>query len=379
MNRVISPKRQDNKTIIIMILLVLILFSTFNSVSNILKPVGFISLSLLLTITLYLLLFHFSISKKLLKTHLVILVSSTIMLFIMLIGLYNNPSLSGIKAIYQFVSVIGLLVFFSLIKWNAHKNKLMYKFSIILIIFLPIFGDIGFIGAYMVLPIFFVLLQRKKTVVNAVLIIICLYLIYLAGMRAVFLLLFVSAITYFIWNFISKTKLRFITYFLSLTTGLLSFVFIYPNLINWSKYPEADAFIYAYTGKHIMSGRNRIWGPLIDKINEKPFLGHGTGIIPYDVLGIQISSHNLYLQTALQNGLIGLIILFILFLIIWLIYFRTKNIYSTKLSASFFTGILVYQSFEVVLTQNKMDTAVIFWIIIAIGISNSIYKDRSDY
>ena len=125
-----------------------------------------------------------------------------------------------------------------------------------------------------------------------------------------------------------------------------------------------------------MSGRDRIWDNLIDVINTKPLLGHGTGVLPLDVAGISLSSHNLYIQTALQNGWIGLALLLLLFYMIWLSYFRSKDLYYTRLSASFFIGIMVYQSFEVVLTQNKMDTALVFWLIISVGISNSIYKKQ---
>jgi len=160
--------------------------------------------------------------------------------------------------------------------------------------------------------------------------------------------------------------------------GLLSFIFVYPKLIYWSKFPVVSEFVYTYTGKRLLSGRDRIWEQLTELINKKPILGHGTGTIPEDVIGISLSSHNLYLQTALQNGYLGLSLLFILFFIVWKSFWHSRKEYSTRLSASFFIGILVYQSFEVVLTQNKMDTALMFWFIISIGVSNSINHVKSD-
>src|SRR5690606_34902915 len=122
------------------------------------------------------------------------------------------------------------------------------------------------------------------------------------------------------------------------------------------------------------SGRDILWKEITEAIKQKPLLGYGTGIQPSQVVGIDISSHNLYLQTALQNGFIGLFLLLLIFFVIWMAYFKSKKEYMTRLSASFFIGILIDQSFEVALTQNKMDNALMFWLIISVGISVSLNK-----
>lgn len=360
--------------LIILFLFIMMFFSTFNGASPNLKVIGFISLFITLLSTLFLTLYHFSTKGEIYKTHLKIIVPALTMFLIMLVGLYNNYTSDAFIVIFQFVTLISFFIFSSLIRWDNHKFKLAQNLSIIFIVFLPIFADTDFIGAYMILPLFFAFVVKRRSFLRFIIILSSLSLIYAAGMRAVFLLLLSAFVTYIFWSFISKSLFRYILFFGTVISGLLAIIFIYPKLIYWHKYYELEYFVRQYTGKNLMSGRNRLWETLTDIINLKPFLGHGTGISPSDVTTINLSAHNLYLQTALQNGWIGLSVLIILFFVIWLIYYKSKRQRSTRLSASFFIGILVYQSFEVVLTQNKTDTALLFWLIISIGVSNSIFN-----
>lgn len=376
MNHKLHQTKISTTNIVILMFFALMFLSTFNSLLPSLKMVGFLSVFSLLTIATFLFIYFIFTKEEIHKVHLNISIPFFMLLLTMFIGTYINRSTESFQYIFQFATIISFFMFSSLIKWDAHKIRLAKRLSIIFLVTLPFITNISLIGAYMILPIFFVLLHKRKSIINFVFLAASIYLIYLAGMRAVFILLAASVFTYIFWKLISKTKLRMSMFFISLMSILISFVFIYPKLIYWSKFPIIEGYVYQYTGKSLMSGRNRLWDDLTYIINTKPFLGHGTGVLPADVMPTFLSSHNLYLQTALQNGWIGLSLLLVLFFVIWLGYFRSKNLYSTRLSASFFVGILVYQSFEVVLTQNKMDTAFIFWLIISVGISNSIYKKQ---
>src|SRR5690606_25982864 len=165
----------------------------------------------------------------------------------------------------------------------------------------------------------------------------------------------VVILTLFFWKTITKNIKLFKAYFMTAIAAIISFVFLYPNLIYWSKFIYLNDWSIRYTGQRLMSGREILWQNLTQYIVDHPFLGLGTGILPSDILNTTLSSHNSFLHIALQNGFIALFLFFLILYTIWKSYFHTKDNRLTMLSAAFMIGILAYSSFEVVLTQNKMD------------------------
>ncbi|MFC0235490.1 O-antigen ligase family protein [Fictibacillus phosphorivorans] len=371
-----TRKNKTNTTLLLLIgIFILIFISTLNSTSIPLKPFGLASISFVLVGSVYMLFFFLVVQQKISKIQLIIFIAAIPFISLLFIGLFNNPSSRGLIALFQFTTVIGFFLFSSLIKWDEKKVKFARRLTIFLFLFvLPLTADLSLIGAYVAFALFFILLKRKSLFANLVLSLTSLVIIYLSEARAVFILLLAAAVTYFFWNRISKTKFRFILFFTLIMAAIMGFIFIYPNLIYWSNFYTINDFVRTYTGGNLMSGRNTIWLTLLELINQKPLLGYGTGVLVGDITEFALSAHNLYLQTTIQNGYIGLTFLIILFFVIWLQLFKSKNEYNTRLSAAFFIGILVYQSFEVVLTQNKMDTALMQWLIISVGISSSIYN-----
>lgn len=373
-----TSKKKNFTTFFMLIgIFLMIYFSTFNTTSISLKPIGLASISFVLLGSVYLLFFYLLLQKKISKIQLFVFIAAIPFISLLFIGLFNNPSSRGLIALFQFVTVIGFFLFTSLIQWDEKKIKLARRISITLfLIILPITADLSLIGAYIAFALFFILLKRKSFFTNLILSLISIVMIYLTEARAVFILLLAAAVTYLFWNKISKTKYRFILFFTVIMAAIMSFIFIYPNLIYWSNFYVINDFVRTYTGGNLMSGRNTIWLTLLELISQKPLLGYGTGVLVGDITEFALSAHNLYLQTTIQNGYIGLSFLIILFFVIWLQLFKSKNEHSTRLSAAFFIGILVYQSFEVVLTQNKMDTALMQWLIISVGLSSSIYNSK---
>jgi O-antigen ligase len=373
-----TTKKKNFTTLFMLIgIFLMIYFSTFNTTSISLKPIGLASISFVLLGSVYLLFFYLLFQKKISKIQLFVLIAAIPFISSLFIGLFNNPSSRGLIALFQFVTVIGFFLFTSLIQWDEKKIKLARRISITLfLVILPLTADLSLIGAYIAFALFFILLKRKSFFTNLILSLISILLIYLTEARAVFILLLAAGVTYFFWNKISKTKLRFVLFFIIIMTAIMSFIFIYPNLIYWSNFYIINDYVRMYTGGNLLSGRNTIWLTLLELINQKPLLGYGTGVLVGDITEFALSAHNLFLQTTIQNGYVGLTFLIILFFVIWLQLFKSKNEYNTRLSAAFFIGILVYQSFEVVLTQNKMDTALMQWLIISVGLSSSIYNSK---
>ncbi|OIU67788.1 hypothetical protein BHE18_12490 [Rossellomorea aquimaris] len=157
----------------------------------------------------------------------------------------------------------------------------------------------------------------------------------------------------------------------------MMFIFVYPQLPYWKYFPYFENLMLEYTGKSIMSGRDDIWRPVIAAINEQPWFGYGPGTLPIDVTGIDLSTHNLYLQIALQNGYLGLLVFIILLLYFWIIFYRNLKDKTVRLVASFFIAILIHQSFEIALTQNQLSIGLMQWFIISVGISQVMYLNEN--
>lgn len=378
------------QSIIIFMIITLMVIGTLNSTLNALNRVGLLALVISLGIANIFLLRHFVVSKRIYKSHLTIIIISLIFILINLLGLFNNFNDRSIITLAQFISLIGFFIFASLIKWTEFRMKIARNTAIVFVLinfiywvstgfqtpFKSFYPNPNLIGIFTLLMLFFILMLKKKSSIFYAL--LSFTLIYASEARAALLGLTFALLIYFIWPIISKTKLRHMSFIIMTISGLLSVIFIYPKLIFWSKFHVINDFVRQFTGKNIYSGRQVIWSNLIDKINEKPLLGYGTGVLPRDIIDSGLSAHNFYLQVTSQNGYLGLFAMLILFISIWVAFRKNRNNRIVRLSASFFIAILVYISFEVSLTQNQIASGIIMWFIFSVGLSFSTLNYQSD-
>ncbi|MEA5598792.1 O-antigen ligase family protein [Rivularia sp. UHCC 0363] len=199
------------------------------------------------------------------------------------------------------------------------------------------------------------------------------FIIFISGARSLFISSIFSILVYVFWSFWVVNKRIYNLLFLLFVLFLGSFTYFYakilPSLYELNYYAQLSK---EYTGKGLLSGRQIIWSILIDRISEQPLYGYGSGTTPSDLIGITLSSHNLYLQILIQVGFLGLIAFALLMFRIWCVYrigYRDKIV---RLSASFMIGILIHQSFEVTLIQNNLAIGLLQFMVISIGLSRTI-------
>lgn len=360
----------------IILFYIFIFLASFNSNSYTFSALG--SLAMLTIFTSFA--FYFVVktvkTKKIEAFTLEIATKTALFITVMLLGLSNNTNQRSIAAIVQFLFVMVFYMSVSKLVFNELRIKTARKMSIIMLFALPLFSNITLIAAHVAFCLFFIILDKSHKFSNTVYITFGLYLIYISGARAVFAVFALALVTYLLWHKITKRRLTYIAYFTAVIIALVLAVFIYSNLRDWEHYYTVNNYVYQYTGQNILTGRDVIWSTLIEEIKLSPILGRGTGILPRDITPIHQSSHNSYVQIALQNGLLGLSLFVSILYTVWKTYYPTKDLYTTRLSASFFIGILAYSSFEVILTQNKMETALMFWLIFSIGLSNKKLKSK---
>lgn len=380
--------------ILITTLFILLIVSSLNNIASDIGFIGLVSLMIVLTITIFLFVVHLSNTKAILKTHFKLIVVSALFVGILFIGLLNNLTTRGIITFFQFLLMFGFMISLSTIKWNPSKirsvgiitsffvifNFVVWAYTSFEPLFESIYGSSNMVGVYMLYSLFFIIWAKqhsKRKVFYSLIALLSLLVMYGSDTRSAMIALVTATGTYYIWGFISKRRTRFISFILVVFSLLISFVFLYPNLPKWKHFNLAETYMLEYTGKSLMSGRDGLWNVLISKISEKPLMGYGTGIQPNDVSSISQSSHNLYLQIALQNGYLGLITFLLLMIAIWLLFWKARKVKTVKLVAAFFIATLVYQSFEITFTQNLLSIGLIQWFIISIGISYYLFRNKT--
>lgn len=206
----------------------------------------------------------------------------------------------------------------------------------------------------------------------------CVLLILVSHSRGALLDMAVFAAMRLGWSSISKTKTR---YWSAITFVLLSGILLVPLyvLLSFTAFGNNlnDTFRH-YTGIGLFSGRNFVWPAYIYLISMRPILGYGFGDamgsllrmvgLPPDYLGL--SAHNLYLMTASQTGMLGVVTLLLFFGTVWWCLFQSRQSKVGAIAGSVFITMLVNEMFEVSFTQVNMYVILTAWCLIGFGIQS---------
>lgn len=147
---------------------------------------------------------------------------------------------------------------------------------------------------------------------------------------------------------------------LFLTVALsLAFSVIYPMLYGTDLGCQLELLSRQYLNKNFFSGREIIWQMILGALNGHDLFGLGLQMTPSMIYETGYSSHNLYLQTMLQSGIIGLA----LFLgLLWAMLRKMANNTEIGIIGScVLIAMLLHDCFEVSLTQNNLDYSLLLW------------------
>lgn len=375
----------------IMLLAILLTFTVLNNFSTDVAAVGFLSIFTVFTIALFFPFFQLSVGRAWPRPILPILLSGTLLIGIYVVGLM----ISGFDqrawvVVAELIMVLSFVISTSIIEWTTSDLRVFgIIFSVFIMIVALVYltfsgaerGSIankntigGFLAFLSYWPIVSYLIADKPRYRRIWFLIdfIILVIICIVGARSTWLALAGGAITYLMWPIIKRSKFRFRAW-IFLVLGLMAlFMNFYLRL---STMPIADVLqriALKYTGGRLYSGRQYLWPPIIEAIKEKPLFGYGASATPSLFLSTGLSSHNLYLQIAIQVGILGLLFFVILICVLWDCFWNGRNTKIVRLSAAFMVATLIHQLFEVSLTQNNMAIGLLQWMIIGQGISFSI-------
>lgn len=308
----------------------------------------------------------------------------TILYFVNLIGQAENTVI--LNSITQ-ACFFMLVYVISAIKWKDYQVRLFSLFSIaaylILISLIVTYTETGqydhinpnSLGAYAFFLCFFPMLRiidskkRFKFLKFIAILSISLIAIYFSLSRSVYLSVLVGLFTFFAWKIITFRKVLFGLYFSIVGLIIFFITFFYPKMYTWNNYFQLNELSLKYTGKNIMSGRGQLWEKLLDIISLKPLVGHGAGVSLGTFLNTDLSPHNLYLQIAMQVGIVGIILFALFMFMLWMNFWKNRHDKRVIFSACFFIAIIFHQAFEVSLLQINFGIGLIQWTIIGFGLS----------
>ena len=194
-------------------------------------------------------------------------------------------------------------------------------------------------------------------------------LVYLSRVRTAYVGVIIVLLTVLLQCFTLNRSYRFYSLLKWVFIGgIMAFVVIYPQLEQFDWYGGVEAFVYLYTGKILLSGRNEIWAEGFQYVSQSPYWGYGL-----DTSFIDISMHNSYLQMILESGAVGMIGVVILINCV-LSQISSNSGRQYKLVFIFTLVNLLLATTEVMLFHGQMILEVLVWSIMGLGLNKTLYK-----
>lgn len=295
-------------------------------------------------------------------------------------------SMEGMERMIQCIVFAFTAIVFSMHGFTRSDLSFARKISIALLVswylYMPIgWGKSGHYAAYMSnsnslglmalnLLVIFMLSARAKRWDDKILIIADLMMLLLCGSRsAIIAAVMMFAAHAFMTCFRLGRKKRSLDVLFLMTLAVIVLVIIvYPALYGTHLGNAINAWSQKYFGKIFFSGRHILWAQLTDIIAEKPWIGYGLPAVPADFFRTAHSGHNLYLQTMLQTGVIGLVLLINMLYQALRSMRNTMNRYSLVIIC-YVLAKMIHECFEVSITQNNWHVGMSFWVFIGIGMA----------
>ena len=159
--------------------------------------------------------------------------------------------------------------------------------------------------------------------------------------------------------------------FLALVLGGVAFTLLYVHVYGTPLGVSLEMLSRRYLKKNFFSGREYIWALTLQAIQRQPLWGHGLQASVEALFHVGLSGHNLYLQTALQSGVISVVLLLAVFYAVLVRVVRERSLHVRAVFCAFLLGIVAREFFEVSMTQNNIQSGMLLWFVLAQGCNAS--------
>lgn len=221
------------------------------------------------------------------------------------------------------------------------------------------------IAAMILIPLFFKGWAPFKILVIAA----ALVGLFLTNSRTAIGAIFLGLAVYFAWPIMIRNRFVFWLPVFSLFGFAVLVVYFLGGDRN--ELLEYNLLFREWTGKNLLSGRERLWPELLKAIGESPWIGWGGGVSPTTLRMANVSSHNLFLQVLLQVGVIGLIPIILFTVFIWQSLWKYRLVREIRTAASLFFIVVLCQSFEVTLFQVNLALGLPMWLAVGLALGRA--------
>jgi O-antigen ligase len=377
----VNNKLIYNKQIYFIFLCMSLSVLTLSTIVNVSKYAQIILIGYLLFSSLLVIL---KLTKKIVLFELKILFCLLAFILFQLVGCLQYFEYYSLVSIVQTLLMILFFLYIVNIEFNNFKYLFIRVITVIFIFigyvesyisYTGLFGSKNtFAGIFLFLSLINIVLsmiENKK--IGYILTIFIMPLLYSSTSRTSLFVFFIVIFSYFLLLKFKPQEKSFILIFILIMVVLFFIMFVYPNIENISFYNILNEYSTKWFGKNVLSGRNIIWQNILISLKDDIILGHGTGYIYNNIIANDTrSAHNQYLQLLLQNGLVGLFLFITLLFIIWITMVRKSNDKVILFCITCFIGIILYNTFECSLIQNKVAIGGMQWLILGIGVGRSL-------
>lgn len=163
--------------------------------------------------------------------------------------------------------------------------------------------------------------------------------------------------------------------FALVVVAAFAFSVVYPSLPGTNLGHQLQMLSREYLNKNFFSGREVVWKAVLEALSGSELVGLGLQMTPSMIYDTGFSCHNMYLQTVLQSGIVGLVLLLLLF---WVVLSRLCDGggFECCVGAALLVAMMVHETLEVCLTQNNFSYGLYIWAILGICLAIGRYGKR---
>lgn len=303
------------------------------------------------------------------------------------VSLAYKPSFAGFRHLVAVMSVLFLFWYYVKNGWAIRKNPvfLLGAFLASFLYLAPSLlkinqknfdGGMAFYGIAMLL--FLILGNKASTSKSATLFVLTFGIAssiygYLINFRMLIVFGILTFALYILFSRARSVSRHPRIVLAAIGLSIVGFIFFYTNIENSPHLSSINEFLIETTNRSALSGRQILWPSIIASILENPLFGLGAGTLPSDIMTTDLSSHNYYLQVALQTGIIGLAIA------IWCVSRAWRVLVgmgdqsaANALASSLLAVFIVHNATEVIMFQNALRVAIPAWIVVFIAMSTTM-------
>lgn len=199
---------------------------------------------------------------------------------------------------------------------------------------------------------------------------VSLYITWKSGSRTSTFTLLIIVMQFVFFELFFKNKRIYSAMFWIIIMGIFLGTVLYINIHSFSWYNTINDYSIDVFGKNLDSSRPYLWGSSLKSLKWWQWLlGAGTGKLPAIERYSESSFHNSYIQLLMQNGLVGLSCLIYILWCLWRDISKAADYPIVRFVLACYVGILIYNCFECTLLQNKAFLGLFEWMIIGIGVN----------